>query len=161
MLIIHYFSGRWQFPEDRFNMQKCWDLFVDLNLPLEKRKNYKMEDFPGIIYGSATFLVGREQEEIWRLVPEGFESRHAGRSSWVIDGIEKKNLNYYSDGIEIINDGLEEYLDWQYEAVAWLYRMYYKDKVPLKLVRGHEEIAPGRKKDPGTKWNWDKFYSMC
>jgi hypothetical protein len=31
--------------------------------------------------------------------------------------------------------------------------------IPVDLIRGHEEISPGRKVDPGSMFDWDRVRS--
>ena len=158
MLVIHYFSGRWQFPDDPFNMQKCWDLFVDLNLPPDQRKHYPMPDLKKRSYASAQYLIGRDAlNETWSLVPDNLVAWHAGESEWVIDGERVTNLNEWSIGFELVNDGKTPYTNAQYKMLAHLCAPY---DVPVMLMRGHNEISPGRKHDPGELFDWPFFQAL-
>ena len=77
---------------------------------------------------------------------------HAGVSEW--NG--KKNCNDFSIGIELEGSDHIEYTKSQYEKLNQLIdclRSYYD----IKDIVGHSDIAPGRKTDPGTSFNWKKI----
>ena len=77
---------------------------------------------------------------------------HAGRSSWR----GRENCNDYAVGIEL--EGLEVALfeDAQYAALATLLRAL-RARYPLEGVAGHEHVAPGRKHDPGSGFDWPRL----
>jgi len=152
-ITIHYFSGKYQFPDDRFNSAKCLNLFKDLNLPASERKVYKMEDVQKRMYASAHFMIDREGN-IYDLVPLPHKAWHAGTSEW--DG--KKYCNNWMIGIELIADNKSGYTSEQYLALDRLteeLRMNYN--IPWDNIVGHEDIAPGRKTDPGELFDWDRY----
>lgn len=76
---------------------------------------------------------------------------HAGASSW--EG--RPACNDYSIGVELEGSEFEPYTEAQYAAlqdlVATLRRAY-----PIRALRGHDEIAPGRKFDPGPFFDWSR-----
>ncbi len=100
---------------------------------------------------SAHFFVRRSG----RIVQfAGVEQRawHAGVSSWR----GRSNCNDWSVGIEL--EGLEGGLfdDAQYTSLAWLLRALAR-RWPLREVVGHEDVAPGRKADPGAGFEWPRL----
>ncbi|MCX6181258.1 MAG: N-acetylmuramoyl-L-alanine amidase [Bacteroidetes bacterium] len=106
-------------------------------------------------YGVAShYLIDREGK-IYRLVDERNIAFHAGNSS-LPDG--RVNVNTTSIGIEIITTLYTSPSEAQYKSVAGLVKDIQKRRV-IKYIKGHNEIAPGRKSDP---WNfdWTKFNSL-
>jgi AmpD protein len=79
---------------------------------------------------------------------------HAGASSWR----GRDNCNDDSVGIEM--EGLEgdAFEPTQYKALAQLLRSLHHI-LPIVYVAGHEHIAPGRKCDPGTGFDWAQMQS--
>jgi len=168
-IVIHFFSGKYAFTSQKFDLQKCWELFVDLNLPIDQRRNFKLKSNPNRMYASARWLIGR-MGQIWELCEEGYQQYHAGRSEWISkDHKNLDGLNKYSDGIELIGDDHTEYEYLQYKSLAWLIKNQYP-QMHLKIgydqniglyrplygstITGHEFISPGRKSDPGRRFNW-------
>lgn len=87
----------------------------------------------------------------------GFDQRawHAGASSF--DGVA--NCNDYSIGIELEGTDTLAYTDEQYTTLAKVTRqllLTYPTLTPERIT-GHEQIAPGRKTDPGPAFDWPRF----
>src|SRR4030095_8010092 len=84
---------------------------------------------------------------------------HAGQSSYR----GRVGCNDYSIGIELEGTDHIPYEDAQYTALAdvaaLLTRRY--PRLSLDAVVGHQEIAPGRKSDPGPAFDWRRFYREC
>ncbi len=80
---------------------------------------------------------------------------HAGQSSF--QGI--KDCNNYSIGIELEGTDADPYTDNQYSALAALTRCLMDTFSDMTLGRivGHNDIAPGRKTDPGTAFDWCRY----
>jgi len=96
-----------------------------------------------------------EDGRITQMVEEEKRAWHAGVSHWG----GNTDINSASIGIEIQNTGHEHgYPDFplpQMEAVAALCRDIAKRHgVPAERILAHSDIAPGRKLDPGEKFNW-------
>lgn len=77
---------------------------------------------------------------------------HAGASEF--EG--RARCNDYSIGIEVEGSDFEPYTDAQYaslnEVLGLLLRAY-----PIAAIRGHNDIAPGRKTDPGPFFEWSRL----
>lgn len=103
---------------------------------------------------SAHFLI-RRTGELLQFVSVHERAWHAGRSSWQ----GRDNCNDYSVGIEL--EGLEDTLfeDVQYQALATLIDAL-SQRCPIDQIVGHEHIAPGRKRDPGTGFDWALLQSL-
>jgi N-acetylmuramoyl-L-alanine amidase len=93
--------------------------------------------------------------EITQMVPESARAWHAGASYW---GGET-DINSASIGIEIHNPGHEHgYPDFpqeQMQAVAALCRdIAERRSIRPEGILAHSDVAPGRKIDPGEKFDW-------
>jgi len=104
---------------------------------------------------SSHYLIDKVGEVILFVDPDK-RAWHAGVSCW--KGV--KNLNDNSIGIEIENDGKEEFTKAQYQS---LIRVIVKLKeiyptIKDELILGHSDIAPDRKIDPGEKFLWEELY---
>ena len=97
---------------------------------------------------SAHFYI-RRNGELWQFVSCDDRAWHAGQSSY----LGKDNCNDYSIGIEL--EGLEgdSFELAQYDSLASLCAVLQQN-YPIAHLAGHEHIAPGRKADPGKKFDW-------
>lgn len=82
---------------------------------------------------------------------------HAGRSEW--KGLT--NLNKYAIGIEQENRGMVKgvYQDWtevQIQKCIEVCKALVAVYPSITEILGHEEVAPGRKDDPGPKFPMDR-----
>lgn len=100
---------------------------------------------------SAHFYI-RRGGETWQFVSCDERAWHAGRSSHR----GRANCNDFSIGIEL--EGLEggPFEPAQYAALQRLCRDVML-RYPIKSIAGHEHIAPGRKQDPGTGFDWQRL----
>jgi len=104
---------------------------------------------------SAHFLIERTGRII-QFVSCNDRAWHAGISSFQ----GRTACNDFSIGIELEGTDTLPYTDKQYErlaSLAALLRRHY----PLGAVMGHCHIAPERKTDPGTSFDWDRFGIMA
>jgi N-acetylmuramoyl-L-alanine amidase len=110
---------------------------------------------------SAHFLIGREGD-IWQFVKEEERSWHAGVSSLSVNGVTYSNWNEFSLGIELTGDGNSKpFSRQQYESLINLLSIEVnRFNIKREFVVGHEQIAPGRKVDPGKMFEWQVLYRM-
>lgn len=95
-----------------------------------------------------------------RLVADRRKAWHAGTSTWrLTTGERVSDLNRISLGWEVANrnDGREEYTDAQYASLARAAAWYMRQGLAMADFVGHEDIAPGRKVDPGPLFDWSRF----
>ena len=93
--------------------------------------------------------------EIIQFVPFNKRAWHAGISSY--DGVD--NCNDYSIGIELEGTDNSEFTDQQYNClmeISKLLILNYPNLCKERIV-GHSTIAPNRKTDPGSFFNWSKL----
>lgn len=97
---------------------------------------------------SSHFFI-RRNGELWQLVSGDARAWHAGRSHYR----GRDNCNDDSIGIEL--EGLEGhgFEAPQYETLTALCAAL-ASQYPVAHIAGHEHIAPGRKNDPGTGFDW-------
>jgi AmpD protein len=87
----------------------------------------------------------------------GFDKRawHAGASAWR----GRSRCNDFAIGIELEGTDLLPYTDAQYQALLevtlGLFDRY--PRLSMDAVVGHGEIAPGRKTDPGSAFDWQRY----
>ena len=83
---------------------------------------------------------------------------HAGESQYQ----GRSNCNDFSLGIELEGTDKTPCTDAQYVKVAEvtqsLFRSYPR-LLPARIV-GHGDIAPGRKTDPGSSFDWTRYHSL-
>lgn len=92
-----------------------------------------------------------EDGAVYKLVEEEKRAWHAGKSQWQ----NITDINSASIGIEIQNDGTAPYTFAQIDALISLLKdIMTRHAIPPENVLGHEDVAPGRKDDPGAHFPW-------
>jgi N-acetylmuramoyl-L-alanine amidase len=106
---------------------------------------------------SAHWLVA-EDGRVWRLVDERLRAWHAGAGEWAGAG----DVNSRSIGIELANAGpLAGFPPFPEPQIAALERLL--DGIAARWgigpagVIAHSDMAPGRKADPGPKFDWRRL----
>lgn len=99
---------------------------------------------------SAHFLV-RRRGELIQFVSCDARAWHAGASCFM----GRERCNDFSIGVELEGTGDVPYTDAQYRVLARLARVL-SARYPMRWVAGHEDIAPGRKTDPGPSFDWPR-----
>lgn len=106
---------------------------------------------------SCHYLVA-EDGRTWRLVDEAARAWHAGAGSW--RGLD--DINSRSIGIELANPGpLAGFPPFPEPQMAALERLLdgilSRWRMPPSAVIAHSDMAPGRKADPGPKFDWRRL----
>jgi AmpD protein len=103
---------------------------------------------------SAHFLIGRDGT-LTQFVSCAQRAWHAGASSWQ----GRPHCNDFSIGVEL--EGTDElpYEPVQYRVLARLTRALRR-RYPIADLAGHQDIAPGRKTDPGPAFDWARFRQL-
>jgi AmpD protein len=100
-------------------------------------------------------LLIRRDGLLIQYVPLSLRAWHAGSSSF--QGRER--CNDFSIGIELEGDERSPFEPAQYRTLIRATRLIM-DRYPAiepGRIRGHNEIAPGRKTDPGPFFDWDLY----
>ncbi|MEM0947443.1 MAG: N-acetylmuramoyl-L-alanine amidase [Pseudomonadota bacterium] len=102
---------------------------------------------------SAHYLID-DDGTVYALVDEAMRAWHAGAGSW--QGCH--DVNSASIGIELDNDGSGPFADAQMAALEILLDgiMARWDIGPDGVI-GHQDMAPGRKSDPGPFFPWRRL----
>lgn len=109
---------------------------------------------------SAHYLVG-DDGHIYQLVEDSARAWHAGAGRWgtITD------VNSASIGIELDNDGDSPFTQVQIDSLLRLLAdLTDRLRIPRTQIIGHEDLAPGRKDDPGRASpgsNWRRRASAC
>ncbi|WP_281249223.1 N-acetylmuramoyl-L-alanine amidase [Vannielia litorea] len=118
----------------------------DTRLVLERLANPEAEV-------SAHYVVSPEGG-VWQMVDEPLRAWHAGAGRWG----SCDDINSRSIGIEIVNSAREPFAAPQMRGVETLVAgIMQRWHVPPERVLGHSDIAPGRKVDPGPRFDWRRL----
>lgn len=102
---------------------------------------------------SAHYLIGKDGR-IWQLVQDDRRAWHAGAGSWSGEA----DVNSRSIGIELDNSGAEPFPEVLVASLEDLLVNLLKshDLAPSNVI-GHSDMAPGRKIDPGPRFDWRRL----
>ncbi len=147
LIILHAIS----LPAGDFNTTHVEALFSG---HLEPTAHPSFAELAGVTV-SAHFVVDR-QGNIDQYVACEARAWHAGASIWQ----GRENCNDYSIGIEMIGDEQHPFSRAQYRETARLCRclMHHYPRITSQRIVGHQDVAPGRKWDPGVQWSWAHFH---
>lgn len=106
------------------------------------------------------YMIGRDGAVV-QFVEETARAWHAGKSKWPALGFPHTSVNSWSVGVGLVNDGSTPYPPIQYRVCADLVAgITQRHGIGLDMVRGHNEVSPGRKVDPYDVWDWRYFYGL-
>lgn len=147
LIVLHAIS----LPPGQFESNHIENLFMGC---LDCAAHADFESLNGLEV-SAHFVVDRAGE-ITQFVGCDQRAWHAGLSEW--EG--RSGCNDFAIGIEMVGDEERPFTPAQYRETARLCRVLMQRYPLLDAGRivGHEDIAPGRKWDPGKQWQWDRFH---
>jgi len=95
-----------------------------------------------------------EDGRLWQLVREADRAWHAGAGSWR----GAADVNSRSIGIELANDGASPFPEPQMWALeALLPGIMARHRIGAAGVIAHSDMAPGRKADPGPRFDWRRL----
>jgi len=146
VLVIHAIS----LPPGQYGGPGIEQLFTNC---LDPHGHPYYADIAGLKVSS--HLLIRRDGEVLQFVPLVRRAWHAG-ASWC-EG--RARVNDFSVGIELEGCEEEPYTDAQYRTLAELTHVLlarYPD-IRRDRIYGHEDIAPGRKLDPGPHFNWPRY----
>lgn len=103
---------------------------------------------------SAHFLIRRDGRLI-QFVPCAKRAWHAGVSTWC----GRESCNDFSIGIELEGCDDVPFEEPQYAALSALTNGL-KARYPITGIVGHSDIAPGRKSDPGPRFDWSRYHKL-
>lgn len=102
---------------------------------------------------SAHYLIGTDGT-VWQMVREQDRAWHAGAGEWC----GQTDINSRSIGIELDNQGDHPFPEAQMAALERvLPSVMDRWGIPANGVIGHSDMAPGRKFDPGPRFDWQRL----
>lgn len=102
---------------------------------------------------SAHWLIA-EDGTTEALVPEDRRAWHAGAGAWQ----GRDDVNSHSIGIELANPGDRPFPEPQMAALeVLLAAILARWSIPPDRVIAHSDMAPGRKSDPGPRFDWARL----
>jgi len=143
LLVVHNIS----LPPGRFGSGSIERLFC--NDPTPHPHPHPFLELLADLRVSAHFLIERNGRAT-QFVGCSERAWHAGVSSFA--GCH--GCNDFSIGVEMEGTDFLAFEPVQYAALAQLTRAL-RAALPLRAVRGHSHIAPGRKTDPGPLFDWN------
>ena len=113
-------------------------------------------DLHGVRVSAHCFI--KRSGELVQYVPFTKRAWHAGASEF--NG--QTNCNNFSIGIELEGTDTTAYTLAQYTSLKILSEaiMQCYPNITIERIVGHCDIAPGRKTDPGSSFNWHLFLTM-
>ncbi len=143
LLVIHNIS----LPPDQFGGPAIARFFTN---QLDASEHPYFVQLQGVRV-SAHFLIRRDGSVI-QFVPCRQRAWHAGVSSWQ----GRARCNDFSLGIELEGSDYVPFAEQQYAALLRLTRRLIR-AYPIRHIAGHSDIAPGRKTDPGSFFDWPRY----
>ncbi len=149
VLVIHAIS----LPPGCYHNQYVEDLFTNC---LDPGAHPYFEHIAELAV-SAHFYIERKGRLI-QFVPTHHRAWHAGLS--VFRG--RPRVNDFSIGIELEGSDRDEFESAQYLSLARLTRCLLSayPKITPDHIIGHSDIAPGRKTDPGPRFDWNRYRGL-
>ncbi|MBO7923707.1 1,6-anhydro-N-acetylmuramyl-L-alanine amidase AmpD [Alteromonas sp. K632G] len=146
VLVIHNIS----LPPSQFGTSGIRELFTGTLNP-DEHPFYK--EIAGIRV-SAHCVIYRNGE-IEQFVPFNKRAWHAGLSTFQ----GRSRCNDFTIGIELEGTDTLPYTDAQYEQLSILSKFILQQypRITLGRIVGHNDIAPGRKTDPGVAFDWPRY----
>jgi len=143
LIVIHNIS----LPPLEFNNSYIEDFFTN-KLDISKHEYFKT--LKGVKV--APHLLIKRDGSIIQFVDFDKRAWHAGHSIFN----KQSDCNNYSIGIELEGADNIAYETKQYQIlnqVLSIIKSYY----PITDIKGHSDISPGRKTDPGPSFKWSKL----
>tara|TARA_Y100000591_G_scaffold69679_1_gene57803 strand:+ start:105 stop:656 length:552 start_codon:yes stop_codon:yes gene_type:complete len=145
-VIIHCIS----LPEGKYNNLNVENLFQN---KLDYTQDDSFQDLKSLRVSSHLYI--KRDGSIIQFVPFDKRAWHAGKSSYKT----RESFNDFSIGIEIEGTVNSHFENNQYKAlkdvISLLMTCY--PNITRENILGHSDIAPDRKTDPGSFFDWQKI----
>jgi len=146
LVVVHNIS----LPPGKFGGGMVEELFCN---QLDCSADPALSDLAGLAVSAHLFIDRRGR--VTQFVPFNERAWHAGVSSWR----GRAGCNDFAIGIELEGTDDKNYTKRQYarlgSTLRWLFRRY--PRLAADTLVGHNEIAPGRKTDPGAAFDWSRL----
>ena len=146
LLVLHSIS----LPRGEYGSDAIERLFTNL---LDPAGHPAFRELSGLQV-SSHFLLRRDGELI-QFVPVRLRAWHAGVSRWR----GRERCNDFSVGIELEGTDDSAFAGVQYIRLARLIR-FLQALLPIRELAAHGDLAPGRKTDPGARFDWMRFLGL-
>lgn len=143
LLVLHAIS----LPRGRFGGDAVERLFTNR---LDPAAHASFRDLAALRV-SAHFLLRRDGT-LMQFVPIQRRAWHAGLSRWR----GRARCNDFSVGVELEGSDDSAFTDAQYAGLEVLVPALCA-ALPLREIAAHSDIAPGRKTDPGSAFDWPRL----
>ena len=145
LIVIHCIS----LPRGSADVQATHELFLGT---LDTTLHDSFSDLEGLKV-SSHLLIDR-QGNSYQYVPFDKAAWHAGESTWR----GRRDCNRFSIGIELQGTDEDTFEEAQYITLGETLRtlVAHYPRLGAQSVAGHCHIAPGRKTDPGIKFDWKR-----
>ena len=143
LLVLHAIS----LPPGRFGGDAIERLFTN-TLDFDAHEYFR--EIRGLKV-SSHFLI-RRQGEVVQFVPVGARAWHAGASCWRA----RERCNDFSVGIELEGTDESAFAPPQYARLREIVHAL-RARLPLREFAAHSDVAPGRKSDPGARFDWARL----
>ncbi len=149
LLVIHNIS----LPAGQFATPYVDDLFMG---HVDYNAHPSFVDLKGLRVSAHCFI--RRTGEVIQYVPFTKRAWHAGVS--VFEG--REHCNDFSVGIELEGTDSLPYTQAQYNALHLVTKalMVKYPEINRSCIVGHCDIAPGRKTDPGSSFDWQYYFDL-
>ncbi len=149
LLVIHSIS----LPPGEYGNDSIVKLFTN-SLPADEHPYFQQIHQLEV---SAHVLIKRDGSII-QFVPFNKRAWHAGESCYQ----GNQRCNDFSIGIELEGTDTDLFENSQYDALVELVKTLCKHypSITTRRIAGHSDIAPERKTDPGSGFDWNKLSSL-
>jgi AmpD protein len=143
LLVVHSIS----LPRGRYGGDEVERLFTNR---LDPAAHPSFAQLAGLRVSSHFYI--RRGGGLLQFVPIEARAWHAGASRWRA----RERCNDFSVGVELegVDDGPFEPA--QYRRLAALACALAR-VLPIRALAAHSDVAPGRKSDPGTRFDWPRL----
>ena len=105
----------------------------------------------------SSHILIKRTGEIVQFVPFNERAWHAGQSNYR----GRECCNDFSIGIELEGSDTDQFEEAQYQQLTQLITVLRAAYPSIsENITGHSDIAPGRKTDPGTGFDWEKLNNV-
>jgi len=138
-ICVHYISDRWgHYGDDPYDVESVLSILREYGLSY-----HALIDHDRTLY------------ELVPVYPKAYRAFHAGKSEWH----GRPDCNDFMLGVALMGMHDDTFTDGQYDTLAeWTGRMVTRFRtIRPENLAGHEHVAPGRKKDPGPNFDWNRY----
>jgi len=143
LVVVHGIS----LPPGEFGTGAVEKLFTNR---LDTRSDPRLADLEGVTVSAHLFIDRRGRTT--QFVPFDERAWHAGVSSWR----GREGCNDFAIGIELEGEDERPYTRAQYRRLHNVLEalLVKYPRLSRSAIVGHQEVAPGRKTDPGRAFDW-------